>query len=221
MYDNDDLQRIYDEGYFSGRSRPAMWKRRAEFIIEKFSPRTVLDVGCASGELVKALDDLGVRAFGIDGSDFAVSHADSSIKNKVYKVNLNSDPFPFEANTFDLIAGFYSIEHIHNTEFFAKELYRTLKKDGKIWFLTPNEGVQGRNETDVFTNRFEDWKKIFQDCNFKVSEFNPFEMMALRGKLEKFKFYKLPSSVQNIIKYLAYNYANRKMNDTSFLLEKS
>ena len=41
MYDDKDLQRLYDEEYFSTRSRPPMWIRRAEFIIEKFNPKTV------------------------------------------------------------------------------------------------------------------------------------------------------------------------------------
>ena len=46
-------------------------------------------------------------------------------------------------------------------------------------------------------------------------------MMALRGKLGKFKFYKFPQTFQNIIKRIAYDYANRKMNDTSFILQKN
>ena len=35
-YDDEDLQRLYDEEYFSTRSRPPMSIRRAEFIVEKF-----------------------------------------------------------------------------------------------------------------------------------------------------------------------------------------
>ena len=133
MYEEKDLQRLYDEKYFATRRRPPMWKRRAEFIVEKFNPKIVLDIGCSWGELVKSLNDLNVSAFGIDGSDFAISHVDSTIKNKVFKVNLNSDPFPFDDQTFDLITGFYVIEHVHNMQFFANELDRTLKKDGKIY----------------------------------------------------------------------------------------
>ena len=221
MYDDKDLQRLYDKIYFSTRSRPPMWIRRAEFIIEKFHPKTVLDVGCAYGELVKGLVDMGVDAYGVDGSEYAINNSDPLIRSKLFKVNLNSDKFPFDDKTFDVVGSFYSIEHIHNIDFFAKELQRILKDDGIAWFLTPNEGLEQRNETDVFTNTFEEWKKIFEDRSFKVTKFSPHEMMALRGKLGKFKFYSWPKSLQNIIKKVAYDYSNRKMKDTSFILTKN
>ena len=88
------------------------------------------------------------------------------------------------------------------------------------WFLTPNVGEEVRNVHDVFNNKFEDWKKIFERNQFHVTKFSPHEMMALKGKLGKYKFYKLPRPIQNIIKKFAYNYSNKKMNDTSFLLQK-
>lgn len=220
MYDDKDLQRLYNEKYFARRSRIPMWVRRAEFIIEKFSPKTALDIGCAFGELVAALNDKGVDAYGIDGSDYAVSQSNPSIRKKILKVNLNSDPFPFEDKKFDFVGSFYSVEHIHNIDFFAQELFRTLKENGSAWFLTPNEGEEGRSEIDVFTNKFDDWKQIFEKHSFTVTKFSPHEMMALQGKLGKFHFYKLPKSFQNIIKRIAYDYSNKKMNDTSFILTK-
>ena len=221
MYDDKDLQRLYGEKYFSHRTRPEMWNRRAEFVLKKFNPKTALDVGCASGEFVKSMVDIGMNAYGIDGSDFALSKIDNSLKNKIFKVNLNSEPFPFDDNTFDFIGSFYSVEHIHNIEFFINELFRTLKNTGIVWFLTPNIGKGGRTDLDVFTNTFEEWKKIFEKQYFTVTKFSPHEMMALRGKLRKFKFYKFPQTFQNIIKRIAYDYANRKMNDTSFILQKN
>jgi len=220
VYDDNDLQRLYDEEYFSTRSRPPMWVRRAEFIKEKFNPKTVLDVGCAYGELVKGLVDLGIEAYGIDGSDYAISNSDPSIRSKLFKVNLNSDPLPFDDKFFDVVGSFYSVEHIHDIEFFARELHRTMKDNGVAWFLTPNEGLEGRNDTDVFTNTFEEWKKIFEKYSFNVRKFSPHEMMALKGKLGKFKFYTWPKPLQNAVKRVAYDYSNKKMNDTSFILTK-
>ena len=220
-YDDEDLQRLYDKTYFSTRSRPPMWIRRAEFIREKFHPKTVLDVGCAYGELVKGLVDMGIEAYGVDGSEYAINNSVSSIRSKLFKVNLNSDKFPFNDKTFDVVGSFYSVEHIHDINFFAKELQRILKDNGIAWFLTPNEGLEQRNETDVFTNTFEEWKKIFEERGFKVVKFSPHEMMALRGKLGKFKFYSWPKFLQNIIKKVAYDYSNRKMKDTSFILTKN
>lgn len=41
---------------------------------------TVLDVGCAKGFLVKALRDLGVEAYGVDVSEYAVNSAEASIR---------------------------------------------------------------------------------------------------------------------------------------------
>lgn len=221
MYDDIDLQRLYNETYFSVRSRPTLWKRRAEFVREKFQPQTVLDIGSSWGEFVKSLNDIGIDACGIDGSDYAISHVDPSIKNKIFKVNLNNDVFPFNDNTFDLITGFYVIEHIHNIQFFANELYRTLKGNGTVWFLTPNAGLEARTEVDVFTNKFKDWKKIFDDYKFNVTKFSPHEMLILQGKLRKFRFYKLPRPLRNVVKRLAYDVANAiSMKDTSFILTK-
>jgi len=52
------------------------------------------------------------------------------ISNKFHKVNMNSDIFPFIDEFFNFIRSFYSVEHIHNIEFFAKEMHRILKNDG-------------------------------------------------------------------------------------------
>ena len=42
-------------------------------IKEKYRPKTVLDAGCAMGLLVAALRDLGVEAYGVDLSEYAIS----------------------------------------------------------------------------------------------------------------------------------------------------
>ena len=221
-YEDKDLQRLYDKDYFHNREDHSMWTRRAEFVNEKFNPKTVLDVGCATGKFVYYLNKLGINAYGIDGSDYALSQVDQKLKEKFHKVNLNSDLFPFDDEFFDFVGSFYSLEHIHNIEFFSRELHRTLKNDGIAWFLTPNLDQSGRTEVDVNTNKFSDWEKIFSNYGFKVKKFSPHEMLTLKGKLQKFKFYKLPSPLQNVVKRTAYDFINsRSMKDTSFILTKN
>ena len=220
-YDDTDLQRLYDKDYFKNRETTPMWIRRAQFVKEKFHPHTVLDIGCATGKFVYQLNDLGIDAYGIDGSDYALSKVDKKFSNKFHKVNMNSDILPFTDEFFDFIGSFYSVEHIHNIEFFAKEIHRTLKNDGVVWLLTPNVGLKGRNKVDVNTNKFSDWERIFSNYGFNVQQFSPHEMMVLKGKLKKFGLYKLPVSLQNIVKKIAYDFANTiSMKDTSFILTK-
>lgn len=221
MYKDKDLQKHYDEEYFSNRFRPELWKRRAKFIVEKFHPFTTLDIGCSYGELVKFLNDFGVDAYGIDGSDYVLSKTEKQIQSRIFKVNFNEDKFPFKDNFFDFITGYYVVEHVHNFKFFAEEIHRTLKPNASAWFLTPDIGEKGRNSTDVFTNIFAEWEKIFVKYGFSVQKFSPHEMLILKGKLKKFQFYKLPTNIQNIIKKIAYDYSNKtSMKDTSFLVTK-
>jgi len=39
MYEDTDLQRIYNKKYFEGLGSEQKWKRRAKFIVEKFQPK--------------------------------------------------------------------------------------------------------------------------------------------------------------------------------------
>lgn len=54
--------------------------KTAGFINDVFHPKTFLDVGCAFGYLVKGLRELGVDAYGIDISEYALDKADEDVK---------------------------------------------------------------------------------------------------------------------------------------------
>ena len=109
-----------------------------------------------------------------------------------------------------------------------EQIEETVKDKGYKWFDDKNNkgydvnivGVRNDDTGNQVTNKFDDWKQIFEKHSFKVTKFSPHEMMALRGKLGKFHFYKLPKNFQNMIKRIAYDYSNKKMNDTSFILTK-
>jgi SAM-dependent methyltransferase len=74
---------LYDENYYHSGCGPEPYERSpkileafgnmAENIIREFAPKSVLDAGCAHGFLVESLWDRGVRARGVDISEFAIS----------------------------------------------------------------------------------------------------------------------------------------------------
>ena len=84
----------------------------AKHIVEEFNPSTVLDAGCALGYLVTALRDLGVEAYGVDISEYAITHVREDIK-PYCAVGSLCDPLP-EAlpKKYDLVTCIEVLEHL-------------------------------------------------------------------------------------------------------------
>lgn len=53
-------------------------------------------------------------------------------------IDFNTDPLPFEADTFDIVCSLAVIEHLENTDHFLREAYRVLKPGGVFYISTPN-----------------------------------------------------------------------------------
>lgn len=84
----------------------------AEHIVKNLHPKSVLDVGCAMGYLVEALRDLGVEAYGVDVSHYAISKVRQDIKPYCY-VASGLREFPTDLpQTFDLVVCIEVLEHI-------------------------------------------------------------------------------------------------------------
>ena len=84
--------------------------------------KTVLDVGCGDGSLVKYLKSQGILAEGRDIKD----------------LDFESDIFPFEDETFDFVLLYSVIEHIDNTNHLILEIKRMLKQSGILIIISPN-----------------------------------------------------------------------------------
>jgi len=121
---NIAIARQYGEGYFDG-SRDVgyggyrydgRWIPIAEDIIRHFGLKAgdrVLDVGCAKGFLVKDLMKVcpGLEAFGLDISEYALTHCEPEV---VGRLHLGSaDRLPFPDRSFSAVV---SINTIHNFE---------------------------------------------------------------------------------------------------------
>ena len=109
--------RVFDAYYFQhscGRpySRSPEWLQFfdaiAERIVREIEPRTVLDAGCAMGFLVEALRGRGVEAFGLDISEYAISHVREDLK-PYCRVGSVIDPTP---RRYDLVVCIEVLEHL-------------------------------------------------------------------------------------------------------------
>jgi predicted SAM-dependent methyltransferase len=107
------LDTPFDEEYFTAGTTG--YKDYTDFSINeykvekilRYTPKNVLDIGCAHGFIVKRLNDLGIPAYGIDVSKYAVD-------NKAHQNVIEGDilDIPFKTGYFDFVYSSDVLEHI-------------------------------------------------------------------------------------------------------------
>jgi GT2 family glycosyltransferase len=111
------MPELYDAYYYAtGCGEPyernESWLRFfgsiADRIISDIGPATALDAGCALGFLVETLRERGVRASGVDISEFAIASVHPSIQPFCWVGSL-ADPLP---QRYDLVVTIEVLEHI-------------------------------------------------------------------------------------------------------------
>ncbi len=78
-FDYDKLAKYYDKIYFNKDYEKEV--RFIQTILEKFNVKTVLDVGCGTGEHLFRLEKLGFKCDGLDLSEGMLSIAKQKVKN--------------------------------------------------------------------------------------------------------------------------------------------
>jgi SAM-dependent methyltransferase len=98
------------------------------------NPGRVLDLGAATGVLVKDLEDRGIEAAGIDISDWAIENrlTDSVVKG-------NALDLPFADESFDTVISQDFMEHIHPDDLpkVLSEQVRVTRPGGHLLHLIP------------------------------------------------------------------------------------
>src|SRR6516225_1630257 len=116
----------FDEAYFqdgekrgtayvnykeTARNSPT-YREIALAVKDVFQPKRTLEVGCATGAIVRNLNEIDCEAYGIDVSEWAVRNAEHR------NVKLASaDSLPFPDKYFDLVISCHTIEHLPDAVF--------------------------------------------------------------------------------------------------------
>ncbi len=105
-------------------------------LIESYttSETRILDIGCGHGDFLKPIHDKTIHSYGLDPDNNALDK-NTFIKNKTVGT---VEKLPFESNFFDLVVSAWVLEHLPDPQKAFQEIFRVLKPDGKVIFLTPN-----------------------------------------------------------------------------------
>jgi ubiquinone/menaquinone biosynthesis C-methylase UbiE len=79
-----------------------------------------------------------VETYGIDISKHALREGSKYTRAKLYNLDVNNDPLPFEDNFFDVVTFFEVLEHLMSDTYALSEAYRVLSGDGLLFAVTPN-----------------------------------------------------------------------------------
>ncbi len=182
--ENIAIARQYGQAYFDGAREvgyggyryDGRWVPVAEDFVKHFNLKPgdrVLDVGCAKGFLVKDLMKAcpGLEAFGIDVSEYALTHCEPEV---VGRLHLGSgDKLPFPDKSFNAVI---SLNTIHNfTRSDAIVAMREIERlaPGKGFVQVDSYRTPEQREVFlswVLTAKFHDypdgWIKLFQEAGY-------------------------------------------------------
>jgi len=138
----------------------------ARFIAEKYQPKSVLDIGCAKGYLVKSFLDLGINAYGVDISAYAINNSLPEVRSRLKLCDIEQEKLPFNDDSFDVVIMSEVIEHLREIKFAMKEIKRVLKPEGIIYLTTPTPKWKLYDPTHINIHDIDFWLEFFKECGF-------------------------------------------------------
>lgn len=144
------------------------------------NPKTVLDVGCATGSLISVLRFLGIDAYGLEISDYAISRASQKVKKFIKKGSILD--IPYKNNSYDVVCSFNVLEHLtkEDMEKAVSECNRVAKRATfhKIytlenWWYKKLHGMD-LSHLSVFSLPW--WKNFFNKLGYKLLPFPPIRL---------------------------------------------
>ena len=131
----------------------------------------ILDIGCSTGNFI-AQDPKNIIGLEVDKDAIKVS------RSRGFKVvEMKGRKLPFKSNTMENVHTKHVLEHIEDSLFFMKEVFRIMKKNGRLVLIT-----------DKYTKRFWD----------HYSHVRPYTIISLKklaydAGFRRYKIYDFPA----------------------------
>ena len=158
--DFDWLERnVIENGYYE---RPGVWsfiidedKRMLAELAAEFGPRSVLDIGCANGAVLKCLLDRGIAGEGVEISRMALDKAFPEIRERIHLGDLLRLRLP---QRYDLVLGLDIFEHFnpHKLAGYIAEIFRLIEDGGYLLAIIPAYG-KDKVFGEIFPVDYREW----------------------------------------------------------------
>src|SRR5580692_130392 len=165
-----DLSAIYDERFFAdyqGQQREGV-RTAAEGVFRTFAPKRAFDVGAGPGQLIGRLRELGVDAWGLDGSKHALERADEDVRPYLRQEDITADHGV--ALVYELVLCTEVAEHIpaEYADVLVRRLCKACAPDGAIVFTAAPPGQGGHDH--INEQPFSYWEDKFGAQGFEVDK---------------------------------------------------
>lgn len=177
----------------------------------KNSGKSILDIGCATGEYCQKINEMGYQCVGIDSNQ---KYIDKAKEKGIEAYVMDGGSLEFPDNFFDTVLIFEVLEHVEAPDEILKEAKRVVKKN--ILITVPNctelstlgkfgltyDHMLEQDHINFFTK--EDLEMILKNHfrKFKVEEKEP--MILCITNPWWFKYFFLLFKKLNIIKHIYY-----------------
>jgi len=110
-------------------------KEKYELVNRKKRGNKILDIGCATGQLLHVFKDRGWNCIGIEPDEAARDFAKSEYDLSVFSPEKLQE---FEPHSFDVISMWHVLEHVSDLDTRMKELKNLIKDNGFVFIALPN-----------------------------------------------------------------------------------
>jgi SAM-dependent methyltransferase len=115
--------------------------------VEDIEEKSILDIGCGAGAMVKEYAAIGAKAYGVDLSAAMLQQARRGFrKGRFTQGSMMNLPFPDEA--FDVATASFVVQHVEDLAVALREVERVLKPGGMLFYSDHSPLAAARTRYD-------------------------------------------------------------------------